>query len=246
MVFIIFFLMGAFLEYPFEPGLLAGNQMALMDSPLSIFHNVALTPYDLKISSCYSNPFSIDGLHFFETAFSSGEISFGIQAFGDDIYRELTGAVGFKRNMGKFRFGLGIRTSSLFIGKEPPIHHPMVDLGFLMKFSDGYGFGISIRDFIPLSRGYLSSSSITLSLLLRERFLRGFIDLKMEEGFSHSLSLSGEMNVNPIFTIGTGISSNPPVVFVGFRIKKGIIFSYGYRFHMKLSGTHSLSLNYGH
>jgi len=246
MVVIIFLIVGAFLEYPFEPNGLAGNHMALLNSPLSIFHNIALSSYRLGFATCYSNPFSIKGLHFMEIALSYREMSFGIQSYGNDIYREITGALGVKKKIDKTTYGFSLRLASLTIKYESTLYHPMVDFGIYFKLIENTEAGISLRNFIPLSgQKNLSTSSITFSLLMKGKFLRGYLDMKMEEGFSNSLALSGEMVINSLFMMGSGICSNPPVIFAGFKIKRKISLSYGYRYHMILGGTHTLALNYG-
>lgn len=246
MVVFIFLICGAFLEYPFEPDYLAGNHMALLNSPLSVFHNIALSPDDFKFTTCYANPFSIQDLHFTEMVLSYREMSFGVQAFGNEFYREITGALGVKKRIRKTVYGFSLRLATLRIKGESPINHPMIDFGLYLRLNKNADIGISLRDFIPLStKKNISFSSVTFSLLMKAKSLRGYLDVKMEEGFSNSFILSGEMLINPLFILGSGICSNPPVIFAGFKIKRKISISYGYRYHMLLSGTHTLAINYG-
>jgi len=233
---------GAFLDYPFDPQFLAGNNLALLNSPISIFHNPSLLPDSNSLSVCYANPFSLKDLKLIRASYSNRGVSFGVEYFGFSPYREISFIGGRKLKAGELTLGVSFKFLTLFVLEET-IKGFSLDAGAYLRPYQFCAFSFYVRNFIS-SKFFMRRLPVELaiSFLLREKeSLKGYLDFFFEEGRPMSLRFSQAFSLSSKFFLGMGISTNPETIVLFFSV--GSALSYSVRVHKFLGDTHSIMIN---
>lgn len=228
MIWILVFF-SAFLEYPFEAYIGAGNRLLLESNPLSLFHMAHTAPMKPTLSISLSKPFSIDDLKFGEVAFSGYGLSIGAQYFGLDVYSEKTLGISIKRKMGEyFEIASSVRFTELYIEGFEPERGINVDISFGEK-RKAVSWGALLRNLVR-------NREIALSIEISKKEIKLVGDLSHIEGRRPSFSISSLISLTKDFSIIFGVSKDPPTVNMGVIINSNPRLVYGYHYHLLLGG----------
>ena len=243
----VLMVLGAFPEYLFEPGLLAGNHLALEGSPASVFHTPALIPDGTKVAFSCSRPYSIPGLRYGSVALSEKGFGFGATYFGNETYSEVVLVFGRRHNITPdFRFGVAFKGMALSLKEFP------TELRFSLDSSIRYApvsytiLGLSVRNvasfFVPDDE-VLPSFEVSMKVV-ESAALSGMVDCVVEQG-EQSVRVSGCIHLTPVMELSLGISSEPDMVHFGVALGSSPEVRYSLREHPYLGETHSVALTFG-
>jgi hypothetical protein len=241
-------LLGAFPEYTFEPGLLAGNHLALEGSPIAVFHNAALLSSGTRFACSYAMPFSIAGLHYGTVALSEGGIALGASYFGERAYGELLLAVGKVHPMTEeFEMGLTLKGMVLAVEDADGDVRFTLDPSIRYVLNRSATLSVALRNafsFFTESPDLLPSMDISLRVKEGEG-LEGILDYAVEEGMRPSLRVSQSLELSRLLSVSLGGSIEPDLFHCGLSVRSIPSLQYAFRVHSYLGETHSLALTFG-
>ena len=241
-------LLGAFPEYTFEPGLLAGNHLALEGSPLALFHSSALLPRATRFTCSYARPFSIPELHYGALALCEGGVAFGASYFGERAYGELVLAAGKVQPVTR-EFTLGFALKGLILAFDEGVSEFRftLDPSVRCELSAGTELSLSLLNAFSFFTGDPDvRPSMDASLKIREGSgLEGTLDYAMEEGMRPSLRVSQSLELSRFLGLSLGGSTEPDLFHFGFWVESIPSFQYALRIHPHLGETHAVALSFG-
>ncbi len=228
---------------------------AVAEGSESLFINPAGLAQSSNASLClfYSRPFGLQELRY-ETVTSIlptrfGSWGFGVQDFGNTLYRENTAVIGWSHHVHqKFYFGIGFRLARLRIEKYGSDNALIFDTGCILKLTDHCQWGVSVSN---LFQSRIGKKEEPLPQIMRTGFcyrpLQGILfSVEMDKDVRYSIETRAGAEIRPLSSVALrfGFGREPDFFSAGLGLTwKYCIFDYAFTTHPVLGTTHQASVS---
>lgn len=260
-IFLCLCLLPSLLLAVFEDGNLGarsgGMANAICARPQTV-ENIALNPAAIFIPNRlyshfnYSNPYNLPELNssniYLASAIQSVTLAIGIHSFGNEKYSENMGTLAFAfQALDNITIGSAISYGSLDIKGYGQAGSVLFDAGLLIELMESLYWGSAVRN---LSESKIGQTEEQLPQIILTglnfapvRQLSVSLDIAKDTGFPAEFRAGVQYNPFRLFTLRSGISTEPQRMTAGFGLNfnfGGI--DYGYNSHSDLGITHMFSV----